>query len=166
MNDYTTQFLSDIYSDKNWTVITTNVSKSFLKTQIKSHDRIVMLGHGTEYGLLRVINNKFAGYIIDSNLVYLLRDKQCICIWCNADIFVKKYKLNGFYTGMIISDIDESFYFNIQSSYDDIEKSNILFATSIKESINDDNMLDIAKSIYNSDNNNIILFNKNNLYHS
>lgn len=50
--DITTDFLSDIYSDKDWTVININVSKSFLKKQIKEHDRIVMLGHGTGEGLV------------------------------------------------------------------------------------------------------------------
>lgn len=52
--DQTTDFLSVIYDDKDWTIINTNVSKSYLKTQIKSHDRIVMLGHGTDKGLLRI----------------------------------------------------------------------------------------------------------------
>lgn len=76
--DQTTDFLSEIYLDKNWTVINTNTSKKFLKEQILTHDRIVMLGHGTEKGLLG-----YDRYIIDSTLVYLLREKECVCIWCN-----------------------------------------------------------------------------------
>lgn len=165
MKDYTTRFLSDIYSDKDWTVITTNVSKSLLKSQIKAHDRIIMLGHGTEDGLIRVsTDGSYNGFVIDSKLVYLLRDKHCVCIWCNADQFVTKYGLTGFYTGMIVSDVEESYCFSVPSSYDDIEKSNILFATAIKEAIDRDDMLGITKSIYESDKNNIILFNKNNLY--
>src|SRR5690606_14597319 len=96
-------FLSDIYLDKNYTIITTNTSKSFLKEQIQSHDRIVMLGHGNENGLFG-----FDRFVIDSNFVYLLREKICVCIWCNADVFVKKYRLKGFYTGMIISEYDEA----------------------------------------------------------
>jgi hypothetical protein len=42
--DSTTDFLSVIYSDKDWTIINTNISKKVLKEQIKTHDRIVMLG--------------------------------------------------------------------------------------------------------------------------
>ena len=68
--DSTTDMLSVIYDNKDWTVITTNVSKSHLKMQIKNHDRIVMLGHGTELGLIG-----FNHYVIDSKFVYLLRDK-------------------------------------------------------------------------------------------
>ena len=81
-------------------MININVSKKVLKEQIKSHDRIVILGHGTEKGLLG-----FNRYIIDSTWIYLLREKNCVCIWCNANVFVKKYNLKGFYTGMIISEV-------------------------------------------------------------
>ena len=101
--DTTTDFLSLIYEDKDWTVITDNISKSALKRQIKAHDRIVMLGHGMETGLIG-----FNRLVIDSNLVYLLREKHCVCIWCNADKFVLKYGLKGFYTGMIISEVQEA----------------------------------------------------------
>ncbi len=132
--DITTDFLSDIYSDKDWTVININVSKSFLKKQIKEHDRIVMLGHGTGDGLIG-----FKRLIIDSNYVYLLRDKITVCIWCNADNFVKKYNLKGFYTGMIISEMDEANCYSLyETSQANITASNILFATAIKNAIDSD----------------------------
>lgn len=132
--DITTDFLSDIYSDKDWTVININVSKSFLKKQIKEHDRIVMLGHGTGEGLIG-----FKRLIIDSNYVYLLRDKITVCIWCNADNFVKKYNLKGFYTGMIISEMDEANCYSLyETSQANITASNILFATAIKNAIDSD----------------------------
>ena len=40
------------------------------------------MGHGCDRGLF---NSNF-DVVIDSNLVYLLRDKDCIAIWCNADM--------------------------------------------------------------------------------
>ena len=156
--DETTDFLSDIYSDKNWTVINTNVSKKILKEQIKSHDRIVMLGHGSENGLFG-----FDRMVIDSNLVYLLREKNCICIWCNADMFVNKYKLSGFYTGMIISEEAEAIYYSILSNKQLIDESNIKFAKAIKESIDTDDMLLNVKELYQSETK-VIKFNQNNLY--
>ena len=159
--DSTTDFLSEIYKDKNWTVTNTNTSKKFLKDQIKTHDRIIMLGHGTEKGLLGF--NKF---VIDSTWVYLLRDKNCVCVWCNADKFVEKYNLNGFYTGMIISELEESYLYSIPTDISSINESNKMFALSIKDSIliEDDKILDNIKSLYDSSNNNIIKFNKQNLY--
>lgn len=156
--DSTTDFLSEIYSDKDWTVINENPSTKKLKELIKSHDRIVMLGHGTERGLIG-----FKRLVINSGLVYLLREKICVCVWCNADIFVNKYGLKGFYTGMIISEVEESWTYSIKSDYDEIVKSNLLFSQAIKESIDSDNIVDNIKKTYNGDTP-LITFNKGNLY--
>ena len=157
--DTTTDFLSDIYSEKDWLVISDNPSKKYLKEQIKSHDRIIMMGHGTEHGLIG-----FKRFIIDSTLVYLLKEKKCIFIWCNADQFVKKYDLKGFHTGMIISEIDEAYYYGIRSNYQFINESNKDFATAIKESIDEVDMLDKAISLYEG-NSEVVEFNRGNLYY-
>jgi len=157
--DLTTDFLSEIYSDKNWTVVNTNISKKFLKEQIKSHDRIVMLGHGTEAGLIG-----FNKIMIDSTWVYLLREKICVCIWCNADVFVKKYDLKGFYTGMIISEYEEALIYGVNTNFHWINESNTDFALAIKKSIDEENMLDKAKLLYEG-NSPVVEFNRNNLYY-
>lgn len=157
--DSTTDFLSVIYSDKDWTVVNTNTSKKILKEQIKTHDRIVMLGHGTENGLI--------GYdklVIDSTWVYLLREKICVCVWCNADVFVKKYALKGFYTGMIISEYEEAIMYNVSTNSFWINESNADFALAIKNSIDDENMLEKAKLLYDG-NTSVVEFNRNNLYY-
>jgi len=156
--DVTTDFLSEIYKDKDWTIINTNISKSEMKKQIISHDRIVMLGHGTERGLLG-----FGRFVIDSTWVYLLRDKECVCIWCNADKFVKRYGLKGFYTGMIISEYEEAIAHYITTDLETINKSNTGFALAIKNSINEDNMLEKVKMLYEGDSN-VVHFNRNHLY--
>ena len=124
--DITTGFLEDIYIDKDWTVVDWNPSKCGLKNLIKEHDRIIMLGHGTEDGLLGY--NRF---VINSELVYLLREKLCVCIWCNADKFVEKYSLKGFYTGMIISEHEEAIMFCVNTTNTEIYNSNTLFAKAI-----------------------------------
>lgn len=157
--DSTTDFLSVIYSDKDWTVINTNVSKNILKEEIKSHDRIVMLGHGTENGLIG-----FDGLLIDSSFVYLLREKICVCIWCNADVFVEKYELNGFYTGMIISEYEESIMYSVPTNSFWINESNTDFALAIKNSIDDENMLEKAKLLYEG-NTSVVEFNRENIYY-
>jgi len=160
--DKSTDFLSEIYIDKSWTIINTSISKKSLKNYIKSHDRIVMLGHGTECGLIG-----FGNFIIDSRIVYLLREKECICIWCNADVFFKKYKLTGFYTGMIVSEVDEAVMYNLPTNSYMISESNLKFSLAIKESIDSDNILDNVRQMYRSDGvNNIIEFNRTNIYAS
>lgn len=158
--DYSTNFLRGIYSGRGWTVINTNTSKKFLKEQIKAHDRIVMLGHGTEKGLLG-----FKKFVIDSTWVYLLREKNCVCIWCNADVFVKKYDLKGFYTGMIISEYDEALMFCLHHfTSNDITESNTLFTESIKNAIDSENMFESVISQYTTEKNSIIDFNKQNIF--
>ena len=157
--DSTTNFLSEIYIDKDWTLINTNISKKTLKEQIKTHDRIVMLGHGTEKGLIG-----FNKLVIDSSWVYLLREKICVFIWCNANVFVEKYRLKGFYTGMIISEYEEAIMCCVPTNLFWINESNIDFAMAIKNSIDENNMLEKAKILYEG-NTAVVEFNRNNLYY-
>ena len=74
--DPTTDFLSEIYENKSdWKIVREYVSNSRLRGLIGTHSRIIMLGHGTSNGLIGL--NRF---IIDSKFVYLLRNKQCVCV--------------------------------------------------------------------------------------
>lgn len=157
--DNSTEFLNTIYKDKGYTVIKFGYSKRLLKEAIKSHDRIIFLGHGSEKGLFDYKMNT----IIDSNYVYLLREKLCVCVWCNADVFFLKYGLKGIYTGMIIS---ESMEANVELVYCndlDILNSNSQFAENMKLLIEDDN-LDNFKLNYSSDSNNVIKYNSQRVY--
>lgn len=158
--DPTTYFLSVIYADKDWTVIRENPSRKKLVAQIKANDRIVMLGHGSNFGLLG-----FKRMIIDPSWVYLLREKQCVCIWCNADQFVVKYGLKGFYTGMIVSEYDEAVTYCLYPvTLAEITESNTLFADSISKAIDSPNMLEEVKGNYDTTCNSVIEFNKDNIY--
>lgn len=158
-SDDSTKFLKIIYDGHpEWTLINKNISKSKLKLAIKEHDRIVMLGHGTKFGLFG-----FDRYVIDSSYVYLLRDKVCFCVWCYANDFVEKYDLKGFYTGMVISELDESYYCSVHTSLDEIEASNYLFAEAMQKAINSPNMLEAAHNVYNG-NGEIFEFNKESIF--
>jgi hypothetical protein len=131
--DESTDFLKQIYENQNFTVETRHKGqdysiKEFIQ-QVKDHDRIIMLGHGYPGGL-------FYSYI-DRDIVYLLREKECVCIWCNADQFVKKYKLTGFYTGMFISEVSEAKWFGIKTTQEKIDHSNNLFAQLFGNRISD-----------------------------
>lgn len=167
--DTTTLFLSDIYDDvdnekNNYQIIDTNVSKQYLKNEIKSSDRIIMLGHGTESGLIG-----YGRYVINSDLIYLLKDKICVCIWCNANIFVEKYKLKGLYSGMIISEYDEALQYSINTTLVNIQQSNLLFANTLKQYIDEEystENLTKIKNLYKSNiiDNPVINFNVDNIF--
>jgi hypothetical protein len=162
--DTTTDFLSTIYEGLDVTLINTNIGDGKLKEAIKSHDKIVMMGHGDEYGLFG-----FGRYIIDSSLVYLLRDKpHSVYIWCNANLFISKYELKGFHTGMIISEWDEALMYSVIPSKESISESNTLFAKAIKESIHLDpkDMAESAKKLYTTSGNDIIYFNQQNIHYA
>jgi hypothetical protein len=140
--DYSTNFLKKIYAPiKDATIINGGITKKELENLIIDHDRIMMMGHGTTNGLLSV--GQFLNcnsYIIDNTLVNLLKEKENnIFIWCNADVFVEYHNLNGFYSGMFISEVSEANFFGINTDQEEIDESNYSFANFLTETINEDN---------------------------
>jgi hypothetical protein len=158
-NDSTTDFLTDIYSGKNWEVIRGPIKKEELAARIADHDRIVMLGHGLPSGLIG-----HGGLVIDESMAHLLRGRKCVCIWCNADQYVLRHGLSGFYTGMFVSEPAEARLFGLPIDADPIKESNRLFAVAVRDSIFKENMLELTRQAYNSKTNPVIDYNRNNLY--
>lgn len=138
-SDITTDFLSKVYEnipEEEKTVIRDcKISNSRLIRLIKSHDNVVMLGHGCADGLLCSSYSKdttFDRLIINSHLVEFLRTrKKLIGIWCHASDFFKKYNLYGFATGMFVSDISEANDYGLPMSTYDVEENNNLLAESL-----------------------------------
>jgi len=106
--DSSTDFLKPIYeniSDK--TVITGGATPEQLVKLIESHDRIMMMGHGSPSGLFGIGFNRL--FVVDSGLVEHLNKKENnVFIWCNADRFVEAHNLKGLYSGMFISEVSEA----------------------------------------------------------
>jgi len=164
-DDASTAFLAIIYEGKGWTVPDVqNISKNALKKLIIDHDRIIMLGHGTASGL---INGYGTAFKIDSSYVYLLRDKICVCVWCNSDEFVEKYKLKGFYTGMIISEEIEANLFCVNTKTNEIATSNVLIAEAVGKAVEveAEDMVKVAKDIYVGEGE-VFEFNRQRIYHT
>lgn len=140
-NDRTTDFLKSIYaplltlsevkeSGYNVTVITGSKTKDEVRSLIEEADQIIVLGHGSSYGLLAM--GKFdtkSIYIIDDTMVAALGNKPNIYIWCNADRFVNRYHLKGFFSGMFISEVQEATYERVYGiDQEMVTESNDLFA--------------------------------------
>ncbi len=167
-HDKSTLFLSEIYNDKNYTVSITNSdinyhlgSLSPLRQLIKDHDRIIMLGHGGASGLY----NKYFNSIIDASHVHLLRDKILVGVWCYANDYFERYNLNGKYTGMIISELEEAKIMRVEATGEQIKFSNKLFAEAIKAGIDNDNFVESVLDVYiNEDNNPVIEYNRKNIF--
>ena len=143
-HDPSTLFLKTIYeSIPNKTLVDGFVTKDELWSMVDSHDRVMMMGHGSPLGLFSV--GQFygvhpSGYIIDHTFVELLRKKtNNVFIWCNADIFVERFELEGFYTGMFISEVDEATYCGVFGTDQElIDGSNNGFCNIIAKYINED----------------------------
>lgn len=72
-------------------------------------EMIVFLGHGTSIGLLDT-SESVGDYMIDDNDAWVLKGRQnVIGIWCFASDYARYNKLQGFYTGMFISEMNTGF---------------------------------------------------------
>jgi hypothetical protein len=181
-DDPSTDFLSPIYDNIfQATVVTGGVSKEELKQMIIYHDRVIMLGHGSPHGLFSVgmfrddpsviYPQRFNyAYAIDSTMVEVLNQKDNnVYIWCNADQFVNRHKLKGFYSGMFISEVSEATYCGLPGTeQDQVDQSNHYFAQLLGEAINDplDQAYDYVLDNYGllTEDNAVALYNYNRLY--
>lgn len=115
--DDSTIMLKEVYKGKGFDVISDyTISREDLLAAINSHDRIIMLGHGTPQGLIdpRVKSpNEHTNrmYLIDDTFAEALRNKETISVWCMSDEFFRRNNISGFHTGMIISERQEANYF-------------------------------------------------------
>ena len=137
--DTTTDFLSPIYAPlRNKTIVRGGVSKSEVQKLIQSHNRVIILGHGSPYGLLSKGQFPDAGlYIVDESMVISLKNKSnCMFIWCYADQFVQRHGLSGLCTGMFISELGEADYWGFEDIDKDlIDQSNYRFASLVSKYI-------------------------------
>ncbi len=142
-SDPSTSFLDSVYAPiKNKTVLTGGITKSEVRIQIEKHNRVLMMGHGSPYGLFSMgqFQNTYGGYVIDETMVDLLKmKKQCLFLWCNADEFVHEHQLSGLYSGMFISEKMEAIYCGVGADHSDIEESNTRFVEILASCIESDN---------------------------
>lgn len=176
-DDRSTDFLKICYENhlNDWTIINDcEISKKELIKAILEHDRIIMMGHGCPSGLF---NPKYYTLLIDSSIVPLLTNKETVSIWCHSDQFFEKYALDGFHTGMIISEVGES---NYVLGYSPFNKKEMLenmnmFARSIRDCIDgtpeemkeyvlSHYVADDAITKYNRSNIKVLSFEKEKLY--
>lgn len=132
--DASTDFLKPIYEGiESKTVLTEGTRKQVMQ-EIKKHDRIMMMGHGSPSGLFSV--GRFGGvFVIDASFVKLLKKKECVFIWCNADKFVELHDLRGLYSGMFVSEVSEASFCGFITDQNTVDESNNLFALWLGEAM-------------------------------
>ena len=138
--DASTDFLKPIYANiSDATIMNSGIGKGQVAKAISEHDRIIMLGHGSPFGLFSIGQFQGSnGYVIDSTMVDVLKHVECISIWCNADQFMNKHELYGFYSGMFISEVGEAMYCGLPGTEQEtVTTSNNYFAQLLGEVINE-----------------------------
>lgn len=102
--DPTTTMLEQIYRGRGWDVVNNSneMSSETISELIDRHERVVMLGHGSSFGLIGFIRPEHAPH---------LESKKLFALWCNADAYCDKYLPNkkGFFAcGNMPSDDGEA----------------------------------------------------------
>ena len=145
-DDRSTDFLKPIYANiKRKTVIIKDTSRDKLLSAIRSHDTIIMLGHGSPSGLFNISGIGKGVMAIGGSLVEELRGKQLIAIWCNADKFIERHGLKALYSGMFISEVSEAFYCGVQGDQAIVDESNSTFAALLGNMLSETSM-DLEKA--------------------
>ena len=170
--DDSTTFLDIVYAPiQDKTVITGGITKTEVMKLIGEHDRVMMMGHGSPGGLFSCGQfGTSGGYIIDQSAIPYLRSKSDnVFIWCNADKFVETYQLQGFYSGMFISEVGEAYYCGLPGTeQEQVDESNYGFVNIIAKYINEnkDIIHEKVKQEYGliAEENAVALYNNNRLY--
>ena len=168
--DRSTYFLSPIYENIPNVTILRSGTREQVEEEILNHDRIMMMGHGSPWGLFSV--GRFIGangYVIDHDTVELLRGTENVFIWCNADKFVVKHNLNGLYSGMFISEVGEANYCGLPGTPQEVvDESNNTVAELLGSVINKplNEAYQHTKYYYDklAEVNTVALYNSNRLY--
>jgi hypothetical protein len=95
---------------------------------LQETDTILFCGHGSTLGLLHP-NLDSGQYILHENNSHLIHANRVIGIWCYASEFAEAQHLNGFFSWMFISNLNEAYEIGLTEAYaSDIDMSSRLFA--------------------------------------
>ena len=140
--DRTTDFLRPIYENAGpVSLVTGQCTDNDICDLLSSHTRVIMMGHGTPYGLLsagQFPRIPHQTVIRDIHAQYLQHTKNNLFIWCHADEYVNYNGIDGFYTGMFISEMSETYSRVRGASQYEIDASNERFSRAIAEAVRGD----------------------------
>ena len=135
-----TAFLSKCYEGIGDSIILYNPSKAEVTQTLKDNPNVttMMLGHGGSGGLF---SKDWRGCVIDYSNAYLLKDRECIAIWCYAKNFGRQYGLKGYFTSMFVSNGCEAKSFGYDATEEDVFNEVALFAERVNTLIKNETPL-------------------------
>lgn len=131
--DKTTAVLSGLYEGLEVELLDNTCNNSTIKHRLNhtpQHERIMLLGHGSNQGLFSRDNDEqdvFDRLIIRHSHAYYLRKHgaNTVAVWCNADMFARTERLHGLFTGMIISELSEALMYDVETTQEELDRENV-----------------------------------------
>lgn len=138
--DRTTAMLSALYEGLEAQVVDGDCSTKEMNRllhHVSSQERIMLLGHGSDKGLLfRKDDTKdaFDKVVVGHPHAFHLRKHggNLVAVWCNADCFARAEGLHGLFTGMIVSELSEALLYNIETTQEELERENVKLAQRLR----------------------------------
>jgi hypothetical protein len=130
-----TNTFAPLFNNIDCTLLT-NPTKEEVREVLTANptETLMCLGHGSPMGLFGA---DWEGFVLDSTMVPLLKDREMIGIWCYASDFARKHNLKGFFTYMFISNVLEARCHGRGQGVTDemVYEENMKFSNSINELI-------------------------------
>lgn len=147
--DRTTEFLNKLYLGREEVTLLTqdNTTEEVRKAihHLSSSQPLYLLGHGSVDGLFsrRDDTGAFDRIIVGHrHAYYLQRRGNIVGVFCNADLFARKEHLHGLFTGIIISEMDEALEYGVDTTQDELDRENVLFAARLAALLGEGTPLD------------------------
>ena len=138
--DKTTAMLSALYDGLEAQVVADCRSTKeigHLLHHISTQERIMLLGHGSDKGLFfREDDSKdeFDKVIVSHAHAYHLRKHggNIVAVWCNAYQFARAEGLHGLFSGMIVSELNETLLYQVETTQEELDRENVKLALRLR----------------------------------
>lgn len=138
--DKTTAMLSVLYDGLDARVVNdvrSTKEMGRLLYHVSSQERVMLLGHGSNEGLFfRWDDSKdtFDKIMVGHPHAYYLRRHggNLVAIWCHADLFARAEGLHGLFSGMIISELSEALFYQVETTQEELESENVKLARRLR----------------------------------
>lgn len=109
-------------------------------------ERIMLLGHGCDKGLLwREDDTKpeFDRTLVGHPQAAQLRHHggNIVAVFCHADQYARAEGLHGLFTGMIISELHEAYFYDIPTTQEELDREIPLFVSRLRALLDDPEVL-------------------------
>ena len=138
--DQTTSMLKGLYEGAVCTLISKPLSRRDMRRLLREtepHERVLLLGHGSANGLFHRVDSssaQFDSFIISHAHAYPLRKHgaNLVGIWCHAADFARRERLQGLFSGMIISDMEEAQQYHVHTTQEELDRENMKLAARLR----------------------------------